>query len=542
MPFRLTRRGVVVAAVLAFQMLSVKWLSAADTPDLYDTLNTAIQDNRLFKTKAAGNGGKTAFLDVFQKSGVLIGFDLGLGKFGKAEMIYAFRPLYLTAEGVRTGTEHGLFTPGTKNGKPIRSSVQRTVTIRAKQGYAVGGLTIRAGTAINGLEVRFVRLDGARLNPRDDYVSDWVGDRNGGSEIILDSKGMPVVGIHGKENEKDCMSLGLVYIDPALVPAPKPEPMPSEEVKPSKPEPEAKPAPRVEVAEEKPEARVADRPAAKPAEARRQQAAGKTEPESDWSMFLLVGGVIVVLVGGGALFFVMSSKKESTPGVESPTSDATPVPLAEIDRSTSSVNLPPELEAKARRELSADEQILWAGQVSPRVASWRAYAAASGCVFMGLIAGLMLVSFLLLTKGPMPRGAFIFPGVTGLFLVISVAGIFLAPAMQRKVDAGTYYIVTNRRAIVHKPGWFGEGSVDSYTPAQLQNMVRRDSWFIRGAGDLVFHSERQLVVTSRSGRYGGTSVRERIIRYGFLGIDNPGEVEKIVRQVLVDPLVDKYLR
>ena len=95
------------------------------------------------------------------------------------------------------------------------------------------------------------------------------------------------------------------------------------------------------------------------------------------------------------------------------------------------------------------------------------------------------------------------------------------------------------------PILFGESAVDSYTPMQLQSMNRRDSWFIRGAGDLVFRTERRLVVTTThyAGRGGSSSsVREKIVRYGFLGIDNVADIEKIVRHVLVDPLVDKCVR
>jgi hypothetical protein len=166
-------------------------------------------------------------------------------------------------------------------------------------------------------------------------------------------------------------------------------------------------------------------------------------------------------------------------------------------------------------------------------------------LFMSLIASLMLVGFLA-TAGTVAGGAWIIPCVAGLFVLIGLAGMVMAPRMKLWKAQHTWYVVTNRRALVSQPGWFGESSVDSYTPMQLQNMNRADSWFIKGAGDLIFRTERRIEVstTNYGGRRGGssTSVRERIIRYGFLGVDDVAAVEKIVRQVLVDPLVDKCVR
>lgn len=111
------------------------------------------------------------------------------------------------------------------------------------------------------------------------------------------------------------------------------------------------------------------------------------------------------------------------------------------------------------------------------------------------------------------------------------------------MDQRTWYVVTNRRALVGRPTVFGESAVESYTPLQLQKMNRRESWFAAGAGDLIFHTERRLEVTTHSDGRGNSSssVRERGIRYGFLGVEDVAAVEKLVRQNLVDPLVDKYV-
>ncbi len=527
-------------------------LIAAEPPDLYATIDAAVQANRLVQTRATDSG-KDTFGETLKKPGVLIGFELGLGRFNKLEVIYALRPIYLNADGEWLGTAHGLFQPVMKDGKTIRSDVTRTVQVKAKPGYAVGGLTARAGMFLNGLALRFQRLDGAQLDPQDSYASEWIGDRTGGQQVTLDSKGMVVVGIHGRENDRACQSLGLIYLDPALAGAPAPDTRP-EPVKTPPSDPEKTNPPKIEPVlvpkvENEPAAKAQQQPALKvnpepikPVEKRAEDRRAPATPAKAeapekgglGSTLILIAGVLVAAVVGGALFLVMGFK-----------SAMAPAPAQELpgDPAKPAVNLPPELEARVLQELTKDEQIVWAAQPSPRVTRLQGLATAGGSLFMALIASLMLLGFLVMAK-TVSGGAWMIPCVMGLFVVLGLAGMFLAPRMKHLMARRTWYVVTNRRALVGLPGWFGESAVDSYTPLQLQNMNRRDSWFAKGAGDLIFRTERRLEVsTSYNSRgRGSTSVREKIIRYGFLGVEDVTEVEKIVRQILVDPLVDKCVR
>src|SRR5262249_28856032 len=88
----------------------------------------------------------------------------------------------------------------------------RTVQVKARPGYAVGGLTGRAGLLLNGMSLTFMRINGSQLNPDDHYQSDWIGDRKGGSEASIASQGMLVVGIHGKDGDVECQSLALLHV------------------------------------------------------------------------------------------------------------------------------------------------------------------------------------------------------------------------------------------------------------------------------------------------------------------------------------------
>lgn len=94
----------------------------------------------------------------------------------------------------------------------------------------------------------------------------------------------------------------------------------------------------------------------------------------------------------------------------------------------------------------------------------------------------------------------------------------------------------NRRALVYKEGLFGP-SRDSYSPLEVSGMRRSDSWFVSGSGDLIFRSVQVISRTNSSPMLGNTRVKT--INYGFLVIAHVGEIEKLVRETLIDRFVDK---
>jgi hypothetical protein len=480
------------------------WAATADSGDAetFAAVKSAFEAKSVQQSNSIGNAGKTAFSEAPAKPGVLIGFDLGVGKLFSGEGIYAVRPIYLTAEGERVGPDHGLFQANAKT--KGRSKVLRVVTVKANPGYAVGAITGRAGGSLNGMSVTFMRLDGDKLNPADSYQSEWVGDRKGGNESMIGSDGALVVGIFGKGNDVDCQSLGLLHL------------------------PSATPAAVNVQAVAAPAAAKAEAPKAQQP-AQLKPVGAKAEPEAatgSWIFPALIGMVVIFLGFGGACWFTMMKKQ---PAVDEAEAASAVQPGA--------INLPEALEAKIRQELTPGEEIVWAGQQSPRVVQMKVFGTVAGCAFGALFAAGMLLFTLSVKNGPPVA----FQIVPGLLVAVFLAGTVLAPRTTRRMAAETAYIITNRRAIVHKPAIYGFGSVNSYGPMQLQGMVRRDWFMIKGIGDLIFHSERRLEVSSyNNGRNSGTSVRERITHFGFLGIDNVAAVENILRQALINRLVDKW--
>ena len=158
----------------------------------------AIEANQLAETEIRGGGGPIN-KEIPRRGAVLIGFDMTLGRFFNVEPIKSLRPVFLTSAGVVKGQVYGI-----PSDKPA--------TIRAKPGYAITGLTIKAGLNLDGIRATFMRIDGDQLNPRDSYQGPWVSGTEG-SEQPIDAKGMPVVGVIVRPNDGS-VGIGLIHIKP----------------------------------------------------------------------------------------------------------------------------------------------------------------------------------------------------------------------------------------------------------------------------------------------------------------------------------------
>jgi hypothetical protein len=179
---------------------------------------------------------------------------------------------------------------------------------------------------------------------------------------------------------------------------------------------------------------------------------------------------------------------------------------------TSGVPIPSELADRVARELEPDEKLLWAGQPRLDLATRPAYLLVPfGCFFTGFsllwIVGAGLMTLGLLAPCGLP------------FIAVGI-GMLASPVWLRSMARKTIYAVTDRRAIVWQPGWFGRVAVQSFTAAGLGQMSRVER--ADGSGDLVF----QVHTTG----YGDNTRTER---RGFLAIDHVKEVEDLVRKTLV---------
>ena len=159
--------------------------------------------------RIVGGIGSPEFRDHAPAGGLLVGFELGLGKFAGQDSIVAVRPIYRVGEKETLGEQYG-------------TDVTRPVKVLAKPGYAVGAMSIRASIPIFGFSVTFMKVtaDG-KLDPKDSYESDFIGAPGAGT-VLLTGEGTAVVGLLGKVNDKDAVGLGLIYTTTAKKDAPWP--------------------------------------------------------------------------------------------------------------------------------------------------------------------------------------------------------------------------------------------------------------------------------------------------------------------------------
>ncbi|HEV3144015.1 MAG TPA: S1C family serine protease, partial [Gemmataceae bacterium] len=167
-----------------------------------------------FNPNPAGSLPPVEFVDRAPKKGLLIGFEIGLGPFGPIDIVTAMRPIYRAEMKEVLGKQYGTI-------------IKDVAAVKAKEGYAVGGMTLRTGALVNGLSLTFMRAQDGKLDPGDSYESDWIGDITGGSDKPRQGDGAPVIGIAGDTSDKYFGQLILVFEKSTAVATTKPDNDPS---------------------------------------------------------------------------------------------------------------------------------------------------------------------------------------------------------------------------------------------------------------------------------------------------------------------------
>jgi len=150
------------------------------------------------QTHILGGIRNNRFTDAGGGSTLLVGFEVGLGKWGPNDVVHAIRPIFRSADNKETfGKQHG-------------QDVARLVVVKAKKGYAVGGLTVKSMALVDGFSITYMKVTNDGLSKDDHYESEWVGGRGGGPETPLGGDGRPVIGIVGFEDNSNCTGFGLL--------------------------------------------------------------------------------------------------------------------------------------------------------------------------------------------------------------------------------------------------------------------------------------------------------------------------------------------
>jgi hypothetical protein len=152
-------------------------------------------------SRIQGGGDNREFREVGPESSVLVGVEVGVGRFFDNPVVKSARPIF------RAGEKE---TPGVWHGPTDKENVKEVVKVIAKPGYAVGVITVKTGLGIDGFSVTFMKVKDGKLDPTDSYESEWIGGMGGGPKQKI-GDGTLVIGLIGKDRA-DCLSgVGLLF-------------------------------------------------------------------------------------------------------------------------------------------------------------------------------------------------------------------------------------------------------------------------------------------------------------------------------------------
>lgn len=176
-------------------------------PDLHGAVREAVAGRRVEDSALKGDAtARTPFRGAATNGGVLVGLEVGVGRDG----VYAVRPRYRSGEKEWDGPAAGNF---------LAREVDRRVRLAAKPGYAVGGLVVNANaTQLDGLALVCMRVKGPRLDPADQYETEWAGLAPGGTTDRADGAGRPAAGLFGRTADDRVVGLGLTFADVPAAP------------------------------------------------------------------------------------------------------------------------------------------------------------------------------------------------------------------------------------------------------------------------------------------------------------------------------------
>jgi serine/threonine protein kinase len=169
----------------------------------FEAIQAAIKAHKYTTTPVLGGAfAKESFEEVPADGWILIGFEVGLEGFGNGSIVAYLRPIYLTPGGEKVGETYGVPT-------------RQIVTVKARPGFAVGALNIRAGGLLDGFSVTFMEIGKTSLKKEGAYTSEHIGGMGGNDQGKVDGDGAFVIGICGRtvDRGRPC-SLGLVLFRP----------------------------------------------------------------------------------------------------------------------------------------------------------------------------------------------------------------------------------------------------------------------------------------------------------------------------------------
>ena len=129
---------------------------------------------------------------------MLIGFDLGLGKWGPNDIIATICPIFVNEKGEEVkGNRHGTDT-------------SRPAEVKAKKGYAVGAITAKSVAAVDAFPPDLYENRQRPSRPQRQLRLRMGRRRRHAAPVTVSGNGKPAIGVVGHA-DKDCSSFGLTF-------------------------------------------------------------------------------------------------------------------------------------------------------------------------------------------------------------------------------------------------------------------------------------------------------------------------------------------
>lgn len=180
--------------------LAIRGMSGADKQEIerrmrslpggtiFDVAAVGVESPARIEPRPLGGAGGGAFRDLPPDGALVAGFRVSVGPVFGNPCVSSLQPLFMSATGKVEGVTHGKKLGDLK-------------TIEARPGYAVSGIVVKTGLAVDGFKVVFMRMKPDGLDLNDKYESEWIGGRGGGAETPMGCDGKPVIGIQGRSGD-----------------------------------------------------------------------------------------------------------------------------------------------------------------------------------------------------------------------------------------------------------------------------------------------------------------------------------------------------
>lgn len=182
-------------------------------------------------------------------------------------------------------------------------------------------------------------------------------------------------------------------------------------------------------------------------------------------------------------------------------------------------------------ELSRGEVLHFVCRPCPKIAKMQGLV---GAAFGGLFAVIGVITLIVFLAGmKVPVFAYLIPVA---FILIGGGIAVVAPIAKIGQAKKGWYAVTDRRAIVFTPSlWGSSGQTETYEPYQVRKMWVKKSFWVKGAGDIVFKSITTHTTRTEydSRGHARTSTSTSTQYFGFLGIEDVKGVQTLLHEVLL---------